>query len=138
MSLALRYSLFAALATLANLLTQDVTLLLFDHQVYALYVAMATGTLLGLYAKYVLDKRYIFAYRTRDATHDVRTFMLYATTGAFTTLIFWACELGFYHAFGTHAWRTAGAVIGLSIGYWLKYRLDRRFAFATAADTATG
>lgn len=132
MSLALRYALFAALATMANLLTQESLLHGLGHGEKVLYVAMAGGTLVGLYIKYVLDKRYIFAYRTFDVSHDLRTFMLYGMTGVFTTLIFWGFELGFYHVFGTHAWRNVGAVVGLAIGYWLKYQLDRRFAFAVA------
>lgn len=131
MSLTVRYILFAALATVTNLFMQDVVLFLFRSMADSLYVAMAVGTIVGLYVKYVLDKRYIFGYRTRDVSHDLRTFMLYAITGVFTTLIFWGFELGFYHAFGTHFWRTTGAVIGLAIGYALKYRLDRRFAFST-------
>lgn len=132
MSITVRYVLFAALATAANLVMQEVVLLFFRPMADSLYAAMAAGTIVGLYVKYVLDKRYIFDYRTRDVSHDLRTFTLYAITGAFTTLIFWGSEIGFYHAFGTHIWRTLGAVIGLAIGYALKYRLDRRFAFSTA------
>ena len=133
MSLTLRYTLFAALATVANLLIQEIILDLMGRKTGVLYVAMAAGTMVGLYLKYLLDKRYIFAFRTRDVSHDMRTFMLYATTGAFTTIIFWGFELSFYHAFGTHVWRNIGAIIGLAIGYWLKYQLDRRFAFSPAS-----
>lgn len=136
MSLALRYALFAAIATLANLLAQEGALDAGPGLPYRLYLAMAVGTLVGLYVKYVLDKRYIFAYRTRDAAHDLRTFILYAASGAFTTLVFWGSELGAYHLVGTHAARIAGAIVGLAIGYWMKYRLDRRFAFAPAGAAA--
>lgn len=136
MPLALRYTLFAAIATLANLLAQQGVLDAGPGLSYRLYLAMAVGTLVGLYVKYVLDKRYIFAYRTRNAAHDLRTFVLYAASGAFTTLVFWGCELGAYHLIGTHAARIAGAIVGLAIGYWIKYRLDRRFAFAPAGAAA--
>ncbi|OBS10456.1 GtrA family protein [Acidihalobacter prosperus] len=138
MSLALRYAWFAALATAANLLSQEAVLALLRSAGYALYGAMAVGTGVGLYVKYVLDKRFIFAYRTRSAAHDLRTFVLYAASGVFTTLVFWGSELGFYHVFDSHAWRNVGAVLGLAVGYWLKYRLDRRFAFATARGAVAG
>jgi hypothetical protein len=31
------------------------------------------------------------------------------------------------------AWRESGAVLGLAVGYVVKYRLDRRFVFTDAA-----
>ena len=45
------------------------------------------------------------------------------------TLIFWGFEVGFLAAFGTATAKYTGAVIGLAIGNFLKYRLDRAFTF---------
>ncbi len=45
------------------------------------------------------------------------------------TAIFWATETGFWLAFGTHAAREIGAVLGLAVGYVVKYQLDRRYVF---------
>jgi hypothetical protein len=45
-------------------------------------------------------------------------------------LIFWASETGFYVVFGTLEMARFGAALGLAAGYFLKYRLDRRYVFA--------
>lgn len=129
--LALRYAVFAGIATLANLLGQSVSLHAYAGPL-ALYVAMAVGTLVGLYVKYRLDKMYIFAYRTIDLAHDARTFALYVFMGGFTTVVFWGTEIGFEKTLGGALWRNIGAVLGLALGYWIKYRLDRRFVFTAS------
>ncbi len=133
-ALALRYIGFAGLATLANLGVQRLVLavpLLPAGQ--WLLVAMAAGTLVGLVIKYLLDKRFIFADRSRGLAAHGRRFSAYAGFGLFTTLLFWGFEAGFWWLGGTTAWREAGAVIGLAIGYAIKYRLDRRFVFTPGA-----
>ncbi len=126
--LALRYTLFATLATLVNLLTQEAVVQLYGGS-YTLYLSMAMGTVTGLVCKYLLDKHYIFAYTTASGREDLRKFVAYTLTGGFTTAMFWGMELGFEFWFQTRAARYLGAVIGLSIGYAVKYRLDKHFVF---------
>lgn len=126
--LAARYVVFAAIATVANIGTQDAAGRLYAGP-YTLYAAMAAGTLAGLVVKYILDKRWIFAYRTRGLAHEGWKFIVYTAMGLVTTLIFWGTELAFDAAFGTRGMRYAGAVLGLAVGYWTKYRLDKRFVF---------
>jgi len=129
----LRYAAFAALATLANLATQRLVLLGAEAPGAAgglrFALAVAAGTLVGLVAKYLLDKRWIFGDRAAGLRAHGRRFSLYTATGVVTTAIFWGMETGFWLAWGTEAAREAGAVIGLAIGYVVKYRLDRRFVF---------
>jgi putative flippase GtrA len=43
-----------------------------------------------------------------------------------TTFVFW----GFDYLFNSIPMRYLGAVIGLSIGYIIKYQLDKKFVFA--------
>lgn len=129
MFLAVKYTLFAALATFGNILTQDLSIRLYDGAL-ALYFSMACGTLAGLMIKYVLDKKYIFSYETRNFVEDGRKFVLYSMMGVVTTCIFWGTELTFEVVFATRFMRYTGAVLGLSLGYWIKYRLDKRFVFA--------
>ena len=64
--------------------------------------------------------------------HDLRTFALYAGMGVFTTVIFWFFEIGFHIIFGTKEMRYAGAALGLTIGYIVKYQMDKRFVFKTS------
>ncbi|GAB5499784.1 MAG: GtrA family protein [Pseudohongiellaceae bacterium] len=130
--LAFRYTLFAALATIINLLGQALIMAVY-HGSHGLYLAMAVGTVAGLLTKYVLDKYFIFAQRSALGTADIRRLWLYTLTGGFTTALFWGFELGFEYWYGTPQARYLGAVIGLSLGYAIKYRLDKRFVF-TAQD----
>lgn len=125
---ALAYTAFAGIAILANLLAQEAVLAWLAGSL-ALYAAMAVGTGVGLVVKYVLDKRYIFRFYTRDAAHERSTFVRYAVTGLLTTAIFWGAEIAFDLIFGTPQARQAGAVLGLTVGYLIKYRLDKRHVF---------
>jgi len=55
--------------------------------------------------------------------------MLYTYVGIFTTCIFWGTELLFDLLLKTDSARYIGAIVGLSIGYAIKYFLDKRFVF---------
>jgi putative flippase GtrA len=129
MQLAFNYACFAIIATLANLLTQ----MLVDQALsgeFIIYLAMGCGTVTGWISKYLLDKHYIFKFRALSVREETRTFMRYGLTGGLTTLLFWGFELAFDAWFGTRLARYLGAGIGLSIGYGVKYRLDKRFVFS--------
>ena len=58
-----------------------------------------------------------------------KRFSLYTAMGIITTAIFWSIETIFWLFWQTDAMRELGAVIGLSIGYVVKYNLDRRYVF---------
>ncbi|PWE30988.1 polysaccharide biosynthesis protein GtrA [Pararhodobacter marinus] len=123
-----RYSAFAAIATLANLGAQRLVLRLGDGPLlFALAVVAGTG--LGLVVKYALDKRWIFADTETGMRAHSRKFGLYTVMGLVTTAIFWGTETAFWLAFETHEAREIGAVLGLAVGYVVKYRLDKRFVF---------
>lgn len=132
MVLAVKYAIFAVLATLTNILFQDMANRIHEGG-GGLYGSMVAGTLAGLLVKYFLDKRYIFSFKSRTLLQDGRRFLLYSFMGVFTTGVFWATEIGFDYAFGSVSMRYAGAVLGLAVGYWVKYRLDRRFVFVEYA-----
>lgn len=126
--LIVRYSAFAVLATLANLLTQRLVLGVTEgRQGFAL--ALISGTAVGLLLKYVLDKRWIFFDPSSGLAVHGRKFTLYTLMGILTTLIFWGTESIFWLTWRTDLMREIGAVIGLTIGYVIKYKLDRRFVF---------
>lgn len=129
--LALRYAFFAALATLANLATQRGVFALAGPG-QGLLAALVAGTAVGLVVKYLLDKRWIFGDRSQGMRAHGRLFTLYTAMGILTTAIFWGTETAFWLAWRTEAMREAGAVIGLAVGYVLKYRLDRRYVFTGA------
>ena len=128
MLLVLKYSFFALIATIINLFTQFISFAIYSQN-FSLYIAMFFGTLTGLIAKYILDKKYIFYYVVKDKKEDSQKFILYSIMGVFTTLIFWGFEIGFDYIFDSEIAKYIGAIIGLSIGYITKYFLDKKFVF---------
>lgn len=129
--IATTYAVLAAIAIVVNIGAQDAFLQVYDGD-YAALLSVAVGTAVGLVVKYVLDKRYIFDFQADNAAHDARTFVLYTVMGLATTAIFWAFEFGFDYVFGTLAMRYLGGVLGLTLGYYTKYQLDKRYVFRRA------
>jgi len=129
-TLVIRYVGFAAVATIGNLGTQRAVLSMGEHWFLA---ALVAGTVVGLVTKYVLDKKWIFHDARRPLPTEARMFTLYTATGIGTTLLFWGVESAFWLVGQSHAMRELGAVIGLAIGYTVKFNLDRRFVFGKAA-----
>lgn len=132
---ALRYALFAGIAIASNLLAQAASLSLYRGP-FAIAAAIAAGTVVGLLVKFQLDRRLIFY--APPASVASGTFLSYAGTGAFTTIIFWGTETLAYLASGRKLWALyAGGLVGLIIGNAVKYRLDKRFVFgARRSETA--
>ena len=128
MGMALKYAFFAMIAMAVNVGCQWASLALYIG-LYSLYVAIFLGTLAGLMVKYALDKRYIFYYQVRNSVDNFGKFVLYSVMGVITTLIFWGFELSFNALFPGRQAKFVGASIGLTIGYLIKYRLDKRFVF---------
>jgi putative flippase GtrA len=134
MSLAVLYALIALVATAANISAQELVVRAYGGP-FAVAASVFVGTGVGLLAKYLLDKRYIFRFTARDTAHDAQTFLLYTAMGIATTALFWGFEFGFNHVFESKEMRYAGGLIGLGLGYWAKYHLDKRFVFRTPAPS---
>lgn len=123
-----KYALFAAIATLVNVFFQHISFY-FYRGIYSLYIAMALGTVAGLIVKYLLDKKYIFYYKTKNSLQDVQKVIIYTLMGVVTTFIFWGTELLFNAIWNYDLSKYIGAVVGLTIGYIIKYQLDNRYVF---------
>jgi putative flippase GtrA len=132
--LVLRYTVFAVIATIANLAVQRLVLMGGDSKLMFM-AAVGAGTIVGLVIKYILDKRWIFMDTATGAAAHKKKFGLYTIMGLATTAIFWGMESAFWFIWQTDLMREVGAIIGLSIGYVVKYNLDRRFVFTDAALT---
>lgn len=126
--LAINYSAFALIATFANLSSQELFVRAYAGPLN-IYAAILIGTLVGLLTKYRLDKQFIFSFQPPTPLDDAKLFLAYSLSGAGTTLIFWATEIGFDYAYNSKIARYLGAVIGLGIGYVVKYQLDKRYVF---------
>jgi putative flippase GtrA len=123
------YALFAGLSILANIGFQKLSLIAYSGAFSVLF-SVVVGTAVGLVVKFALDKIWIFRYRHRDLSHGIRSFLLYTVMGLATTAIFWGFEFGANAIYHSEPARFTGGVIGLVIGYIVKYRLDKKYVFA--------
>ena len=126
----LRYSLCALIATTVNVGIQFVSLSVY-HGASSLYVAMLLGTIAGLGMKYILDKIFIFNYQAKNFSEDGKKFIIYSLLGLVTTILFWSVEIAFDTVFESPVAKYVGAVLGLCVGYVIKYFLDRRYVFTS-------
>ena len=132
MKIALRYTLFALIATAGNIAAQELSVQLYAGA-WAIILSILVGTFAGLAIKFVLDKNFIF-YDTSDSlSQDGVKFIIYTAMGGITTVIFWGFEYGFHLAYQSKEMRYLGGIIGLAIGYYLKYQLDKRYVFTGIA-----
>nr|WP_255733633.1 GtrA family protein [Ruegeria sp. Ofav3-42] len=130
-TLVLRYSCFAFLATVTNLGAQRVVFAAFGDN--ALIPAILVGTAVGLVLKYILDKRWIFYDLGAGFLDHGKKFSTYTAMGIVTTAIFWGMETAFWLIWQTDLMRELGAILGLAIGYVVKFNMDRRFVFTDSS-----
>ncbi len=133
--IALLYAAFAVLATVVNLSTQALVIWGYPGA-YAIELSVLAGTAAGLPVKYVLEKRHIFGFESENLAHDGKLFFMYSFLGVFTTGLFWGIEFAFQAVFGTDLMRYLGGALGLSLGYIIKYHLDKRFVFVNKTKAA--
>lgn len=126
----LRYVAFALLAMVANLAVQE--LVVRGWPAAPLLAAIAAGTGAGFAIKYLLDKLWVFDDAFTGYRQEASKIALYGLFSIATTLIFWATELAFWMIWQTAPAKYAGAVLGLALGYVIKFCLDRRFVFRAA------
>jgi putative flippase GtrA len=127
MTIIARYIGFAVLSTVANLLTQEMVVR--SSPIAPLSLSILAGTGVGFAMKYVLDKKWVFDDGYRSKSDEFRKISLYGLFSVFTTLIFWSAELAAYAIWRTDFAKYSGAVLGLGVGYLLKFLLDRTFVF---------
>ncbi|MGD1883278.1 MAG: GtrA family protein [Paracoccaceae bacterium] len=126
----LRYGIAALISVCANLLSQELTLRSLPGA--PLMAAIIVGTLVGFLIKHVIDKTWTFREGYTGPAGEAQRITLSGLFSVFTTLIFWGFELGFYAIWQTDFAKYLGAVLGLAIGYVLKFCLDRRHVFREA------
>jgi len=123
-----KYIIFAIISTIFNLFFQYLSFK-FYQGVAALYLAMSVGTVVGLIVKYILDKKFIFYHEIKDKKEDAKKFALYSFMGIFTTFIFWGTEIFIDNILKEEYAKYLGGLLGLSIGYVIKYFLDKKYVF---------
>lgn len=127
------YTAFAAFSTAINIGTQMLCVWLYSGP-WHVEASILAGTAVGLPLRYLLEKRFIFQFKSRDIAHDGQLFVLYSFMSVFTTCVFWGTEYAFHLLFDSASMRYLGGIIGLSIGFYLKYQLDKRFVFVPTRE----
>lgn len=124
------YVIFAIIATILNLSSQFLYVEFTPILMLKKEVAILVGTAIGLVVKYILDKLFIFKFQATNKTAEAKAFTLYSIMGVFTTFIFWGSEYMFIVLYpDSENAMYIGALIGLSIGYVVKYFLDKKYVF---------
>lgn len=102
----------------------------FDTITYGYCMQVLSATLLAFVFKYFADKLVIFKDTTAvvSAKHMFQV-ILYTSFAVITTLIFWGTETAFKLFVNIPQSQYIGLVIGLGIGYTIKYLLDRKYVF---------
>lgn len=59
-----------------------------------------------------------------------------ASMGVITTLIFWGTEYAFHLIYDRDFMRYPGSIIGLSISFYVKYQLDKKYMFVNSSTEA--
>ena len=133
--IAILYTLFAVLSTAINIGSQMLSIWIYKGPL-SVEISILAGTAMGLPLRYFLEKRYIFNFTSNNLVHDGKLFIFYSAMGVITTLIFWGTEYAFHLIYDTDFMRYLGGIIGLSIGFYVKYQLDKKYVFVNSANEA--
>ena len=133
--IAVLYTLFAVVSTAINIGSQMVSIWIYKGP-FSVEISILVGTAMGLPLRYFLEKRYIFNFTSKNLVHDGKLFVFYSAMGVITTLIFWGTEYAFLLIYDTDFMRYLGGVIGLSIGFYVKYQLDKKYVFVNSSNEA--
>ena len=131
--------IFAAIAIVINLITQNLIEFTFNEfnpelasEVFLSFplwfiIALGFGTVTGFIFKFLADKYIIFNTITTMA-ETTSEIIKYFSFAVFTTIIFWGIETSFLILF-EEEYYLLGGLIGLIIGYSLKFIFDKKYVF---------
>lgn len=128
--IAVLYTLFAVLSTVINIGSQILSIWAYKGP-HSVEISILVGTAAGLPLRYFLEKRYIFNFKSQSLKHDGELFVFYSAMGVITTLMFWGTEYAFHLIYDTDFMRYVGGVIGLAVGFYVKYQLDKKYVFVS-------
>lgn len=134
------YLWFAILASFINLMIQKIvawffywinreffSTLVYKSVDIATLLKIFTATVIAFFFKYFVDKLFIFSVDKHSSSgEEIKRIGLYGFFAVFTTLLFWSTQLLFKVYLDLEY---VGAILGLGIGYTLKFFLDRHYVF---------
>ena len=136
------YVIFAVFSILLNCFTQIIFQFVFDRANFTILsqaifgeitigfcLKMLTATIVGFVFKFIVDKFIVFEQNSDSLSKSIKQVILYGSFAVVTTAIFWATEMFFKMAFKTQTAEIIGAVIGLTVGYTIKFIFDKNVVF---------
>ena len=120
------YYAFALVAVGLNVLVQHLVFISLTHS-HAIFIAMLIGAAVALVAKYFLDRKFVFL---KTSSANRRELFWYALTGGLITIVFFVAEYVIWDAYKTGLARDIGIVVGMLLGYTLKYFIDKHLVFS--------
>ncbi len=120
------YVACVVVSSIANYVAQESFFWKWPH----VELAMLFGTAVALVVKYILVRKYAFAFKPRSRTHEAQVFFVYGVLGALTTFLFWGIELGFHYFVLIPYSRQIGTVVGLLVCGYIKFVMDRDYVFS--------
>ena len=129
--IAVLYTLFAAASTGINIGSQMLFIWVYKGP-FSVEISILVGTAVGMPLRFFFEKRYIFSFTSRNLVHEGQLFVFYSAMSIIATLLFWGTEYAFHLIFNTDFMRYLGGMIGLSIGFYVKYQLDKKYVFVSS------
>jgi putative flippase GtrA len=126
----MRYVYVAVLSSLCNIAAQQAVVWSLPH--VPVMISVVAGTAIGFLVKYICDKYWVFLDAYDNHAEELRKVIVYGVFGVATTALFWAIELGFWSVFQTVEAKYTGAVLGLALGNFIKFQLDKHYVFTGA------
>lgn len=136
------YMIFAIIAIILNVSIQTLTeaiLKIFFPEIASIviniftqtfelwfFMCLGLGTFIGFIFKFIVDKFIVFEEKELILEQTTRQATKYLFFAIFTTIIFWGTETLFQILWDAYV---LGAIIGLTIGYTIKFVLDSKFVF---------
>ena len=120
--------IFATFSFGINIGAQIISTVFYDGPFF-IELSILVGTAAGMPPRFILEKRYLFNSESLNHDDNRRLFFMYCGTAVLSTICFWSAEYAFHLIYENEEMRYVGAVIGLTVGFWLKYQLDKNYVF---------
>lgn len=123
------YFIFAIISIILNISIQELFFIFIGRESQVLAIAMVIATIVSFVFKYFMDKFYVFNSKSETKKEEVKKVFLYGFFSVFTTLIYMVVEFAFHISFSFQHKEELGAMLGLTIGYIVKYIIDKKITF---------
>jgi len=128
-----KYMAYSFLTLILNIGIQSITLNITGRSTEAVILAIVVATVVSFVVKFFIDKNIIFKTKKGHQNERRKQVLLYAVFSIGTTLIYILVEMIFHFSFDSadlyEKKEEIGAIIGLLMGYSIKYIVDMKITF---------